>query len=263
MVNYLSIFCCVVLSFLASPAAGQDTLTVMSYNIYHGEHFYKSGESNLEEIASVINRVSPDLVSLQEVDSLTGRSADLNDGVPVNQVKKLAEQTGMYGYFGKAMDFDGGGYGEGLLANTSLNVEKVALPIPKGGEPRTLIVAEYPIDKQQYIRFGGTHLCHQYQKNRVAQIEKINSYFSNGDSPAIIAGDFNFTPEQKPYHITVKKWVDAAKLAGNIKRTIPYDNPSSRIDYFFLSEQNWKIIEMKVLRENNSDHMPLVLKVVI
>ncbi|NGP89177.1 endonuclease/exonuclease/phosphatase family protein [Fodinibius halophilus] len=263
MAKYLFILFWFIFSVNVLPATAQDTLTVMSYNIYHGEHYYETGESNLQGIADVINSVKPDLVALQEVDSLTGRSASFNGGRPVNQVEKLAELTGMHGYFGKAMNYDGGGYGEGILAAKSIGTKRVDLPIPKGGEPRTLLLARYPVNKQQFITFGGTHLCHQHHENRIAQMKRINSFFSGSETPAIIAGDFNFTPQQEPYQLALKEWFDAAKLADKIVPTIPYDNPTSRIDYIFLSGKSWEVIDMKVLRENNSDHMPIVLTLVI
>ncbi|MDZ7689934.1 MAG: endonuclease/exonuclease/phosphatase family protein [Balneolaceae bacterium] len=94
------------LGFVCTTAA-QDTLRIMTYNIYHGEDPQSMRKSNLEDIAELIRSVKPDFVALQEVDSLTGRSASLNNGNPQNQVQMLAEMTGMYGYFGKAIDFDG------------------------------------------------------------------------------------------------------------------------------------------------------------
>ncbi len=245
------------------PAFAQDTLTVMTYNIYHGEQAYQEGESNLESVAALINKIGPDLVALQEVDSLTGRSASLNDGIPINQIKELGELTGMHGYFGKAIDFDGGGYGEGLLSGKKLKSEKIMLPFPKGGEHRALLMVEYPLSEKRKVIFGGTHLCHQYEKNRIAQVKAINKHFSSLSQPAIIAGDFNFTPHEDPYQFMKKNWFDAAFMGDAVELTFPYREPSKRIDYIFLSQSDWKIIEMDVLKVSYSDHLPIVLKIVV
>ncbi len=89
----------------------QDTLTVMSYNIYHGEQAYEEGRGNLKDVAALIYEIDPDFVALQEVDEMTGRLAALNNGKPFSLVDSLAKLTDMHGYFGKAINYDGGGYG--------------------------------------------------------------------------------------------------------------------------------------------------------
>src|SRR3546814_5607102 len=71
---------CLFLLLSAALFAEKKTITVMTYNSYHGEQAYEPGKSNLQEVARVINTYKPDFVAIQEVDSLTGRSAELNDG---------------------------------------------------------------------------------------------------------------------------------------------------------------------------------------
>lgn len=262
--RYLIILVSVFLGMSVTVACGQDTLTVMSYNIYHGENPYQSGQSNLQQVAALINKVDPDLVALQEVDSLTGRSAPLNDGDPLNQVQYLADQTDMHGYFGKAMDYDGGGYGEGLLSSRKLKSMKIILPTPEGGEPRALLLVKYPLNDTDTLVFGGTHLGHQYPANRIAQMQKINDYVGSIGQPVIIAGDFNFTPSSKPYKIASQRWIDAARRSNNAEPTYSYDQPEKRIDYIFLSKKaGWDVIDMNVLKVGHSDHMPVVLTVIV
>ena len=262
--RYLLILIYGFLAVSVPAAYGQDTLTVMSYNIYHGEQAYAQGRSNLDDIAVLIKKVRPDLVALQEVDSLTGRSGKLVKGSPINQVQYLANKTGMHGYFGKAMAYDGGGYGEGLLSRKQLKKNKIMLPIPEGGEPRALLMVSYPLRDGRNLTFGGTHLCHQFEDNRVAQMQAINDYFRTLNQPAIIAGDLNFSPEDAPYPFVDDVWFDAAKKSNNIEPTFSFSDPRKRIDYIFLSKNaEWKIIEMNILKVDLSDHMPIVMKVVV
>jgi endonuclease/exonuclease/phosphatase family metal-dependent hydrolase len=56
------------LGALAAAADGR-RITVLSYNIHHGEGM--DGKIDLERIAKVITSVSPDFVALQEVDRRT------------------------------------------------------------------------------------------------------------------------------------------------------------------------------------------------
>jgi len=99
-------------------------IKVLTYNIYHGEAFYRPGTPNLQEIAKVIDDCQPDLVALQEVDRFTQRSANLGgdwcDSAGGSRSQdlcaELAKLTGLHGVFGKAMDQHGGDYGEAILS---------------------------------------------------------------------------------------------------------------------------------------------------
>lgn len=247
------------------PASAQDTLTVMSYNIYHGEQPYQEGESNLADVARIINEVQPDFVALQEVDEMTGRLASLNNGTPFSLADSLGKLTNMIGYFGKAIDYEGGGYGEGLLSKEPLESKKVMLPIPKGGEKRAVLYIETQTASGQPIIFAGTHLCHQHDENRIAQVQTINDYFSRKEAPVMIAGDFNFTPDSDPYTKMQKQWMDAAlENDGPPQPTISAENPNRRIDYLFLSNRsNWEVLDVYTIDVNYSDHLPVVARVVI
>lgn len=254
----------IIMGFLWSiNAAAQDTLTVMSYNIYHGERAYEEGQGNLDEVATLIREINPDFVALQEVDEMTGRLATLNNGRTFSLVDSLANLTGMHGYFGKAIDYDGGGYGEGVLSKKPLKSYKKMLPIPRGGEKRAALYVETQTVSGEPFIFAGTHLCHQYQENRVAQAKAINSHFS-GKKNVIIAGDFNFTPDSDPYRAIQQQWIDAAVAGGKQPdMTYSFEDPERRIDYFFLSKQsNWEVLEVKTIKRDYSDHLPLVAQIV-
>ena len=250
--------------FGCSCVFAQDTLTVMSYNIYHGEQAYEEGKGNLGDVAGLIQKVNPDFVALQEVDEKTGRLASLNDDQPFSLVDSLAVLTGMHSYFGKAIDYDGGGYGEGLLSKKPLKPYKKMLPIPKGGEKRAVLYVKTETKSGIPFIFAGTHLCHQYQANREVQARTISHYFADKQH-VMIAGDFNFRPNSKPYQIIQKQWMDAAIAAGSYPNmTYSFEDPDRRIDYLFLSNNsNWEVLEVKTIRRNYSDHLPLVAKIVI
>jgi endonuclease/exonuclease/phosphatase family metal-dependent hydrolase len=240
---------------------GQEEFKVMTYNIYHGEDPMHLGTSNLKDIAELIRQVQPDFVALQEVDSLTGRSASLNDGTPQNLVQELAKMTNMHGYFGKAIDYDGGGYGEGILSREPVNIRKVMLPIPNGGEDRALLIAETETQSGNRFIFAGTHLCHQFSVNRLAQAQKINEVFESIETPSILVGDLNFVPNSEPYQALQNHWVDMAIESGNTEPTYSFENPRRRIDYMFISNQSLQhieIVDFQVLKVDHSDHMPIV-----
>lgn len=235
-------------------------IKVMTYNIFHGELSNEPGKSNLKEIAEIINQYKPDFVALQEVDSMTFRSATFNDSIPQNLVKELAGMTGMHGFFGKAIDYSNGAYGEGILSRFPASATNSILPIPMGGELRALLRIEHTFPNGQQIIFAGTHLCHQFSENKLAQTETICNIFNDSEIPVIIGGDFNFTPESESYKLIRTYFNDAAEMKGNPQNTIPSDNPNTRIDYIFVSNKhNWKIIDVKVISSEVSDHLPVLV----
>lgn len=83
-----------------------DSVHPMSYNIKSGTGM--DGVFNLQRTADVINQISPDFVGLQEVDNCTERA-------PIDEANTLAGLTGMYAFFGKMRDYEGGGYGIAIL----------------------------------------------------------------------------------------------------------------------------------------------------
>jgi endonuclease/exonuclease/phosphatase family metal-dependent hydrolase len=243
-----------------NPSVSAQEIRVMTYNIFHGEQRYDPGKSNLTRVAEVINKYKPDFVALQEVDSMTVRSAAFNNGIPQDLVKELAGLTGMYGFFGKAIDYSNGSYGEGILSRFPVKSSKYSLPIPKGGEGRTLLMINHTFPDGREIIFAGTHLCHQFDENRLAQAKAIREILETIKIPVIMGGDFNFRPESEPYNIITGNFKDAAILKGDPQFTISYENPRARIDFIFLSEKhNWIVKDVEVIRNSASDHMPVLV----
>ncbi|QCX54235.1 endonuclease/exonuclease/phosphatase family protein [Elizabethkingia sp. JS20170427COW] len=247
-------------SLLSSFAYGQE-VKILTYNIYHGEQHYNPGNSNLEEIAKVINTYQPDFVAMQEVDSMTVRTAGFNQGVRKDLMKELAKLTGMKAYFGKAMDYNQGGYGEGILTRFPEKPTTHALPIPKGGEPRALMTLEHTFPNGKKIILAGTHLCHEYEENRTAQIQETLQILEKEKLPAVVMGDFNFNPRDIPFQIVTKKMKDVAVIYGKPQPTWPYDNPKERLDHIFIDKKHpWKVKKVEVIKTSNaSDHLPVLV----
>jgi len=251
------IFCFFFLA-VSLNVLSQVRIKVLSYNIYHGEMAYEPGKPNLDSIASLINKIQPDFVACQEVDSATGRSARLY-GKKTDLMKELAAKTGMHGYFGKSMDYDSGGYGGGLLSKNALDVKVALLPSPAGGEPRSLIYANTRLINGQNIIIGGTHLCHEFNENRAAQVESINNLYRSLLVPSIVCGDFNFESSDSLYQAMLQYWRDAASVRTIPPNTFSSKEPQKRIDYAFVTKRgNWRIINAEVFPVKYSDHMPVL-----
>ena len=248
----------VSLLLFGTGLSAQTKLKILTYNIFHGEQAYEKGMPSIDDIAALINKIKPDLAAFQEVDSATGRIAGIYK-MPLDFIHVLAEKTGMYGFFGKAMDYDGGGYGEGLLSRKPATATVKILPTPRGGESRALIYITYNAGKKKIV-FAGTHLCHQYNENRVAQVKEINATFASERNPVVLCGDLNFSPGKEPYNILQTEWEDAAVLKGDPQNTFSASNPRVRIDYAWLKKgAKWKVTDVEVLPVKISDHKPVLV----
>ncbi len=257
---YIFVLICFAYVFLPAHGLHAQEVKVLTYNIYHGERPDGSGKSNLEEVAALIKAHDPDLVALQEVDSMTYRSAQFNDGAREDLVQELARLTGMHGYFGKAMDYSSGGYGEGLLSRVGGQPEVSILETPAGGEPRALIAITHTFSNGKKMVFAGTHLCHEFEENKLAQAKQVARILGEKGLPAIVAGDFNFTPDSDAYEAIAQKMDDAAALFGNPQRTYSSTDPRIRLDYVFISRSSkWKVKAVEVIPSEASDHLPVLV----
>lgn len=226
---------------------------VLSFNIYHGETVAAKKKFDLDLLAKVINDVQPDLVALQEVDDKTNRARKFD------LVTELGLRTKMSPLFGKAMDYDGGGYGEGILSKFSfLATRNHALPARSGKEPRAATEVQVVLKSGDTIRFVGTHLDHTKDNtDRINQVKELNKLFANSDLPTIMAGDLNATPDSETMQLLFQQW---SPTIDHENYSYPADNPTSKIDYILFRPANrWRVIESKVIDEKiASDHRPIL-----
>ena len=157
-------------------AQAEDVLRLMTYNVRNANGM--DGICNYQRVANVINNARPDIVAIQELDSMTARSNR------TDVLKELAERTQLHPCFAPAIDYDGGKYGIGILSKeTPLRVQTFALPGRE--EARTLLVAEFP----EYV-FACTHLS-LTEEDRMKSLEILKSVAANTRKPFFLAGDFN------------------------------------------------------------------------
>lgn len=238
-----------------TPVAGP-IIKVMSYNIHIGNPPSKpASHKDLEALAQVINVQKPDLVALSEVDKFTRRS-----GTTVDQAKELGRLTGMFYYFTKAMDFDGGEYGDAVLSKFPIiKSERFLLPVTGSGfEPRSLALITVEKEGKQFY-FGSTHLDHTGDDaNRNLQANKMVEIVKSLTKPVILAGDWNARPESEA--ITIIKTAMTPTCATNCPYTFPADKPNRTIDYImYTPASKFKLKDLRVVNETYaSDHLPLI-----
>src|SRR5690554_689659 len=235
-----------------NPASGEK-INILSYNIHHANPPSRPDHIDLAAIAKVILDSEADIVGLQEVDVYTERS-----GSDLHQAKDLAELTGMYFYFSKAIPYQGGAYGTAILSKYPLSdTLTYHLPAEEGTEPRTLSVATVELGNGQEIKFANTHLDYTSASNALSQAKTITDIFAEEQLPIILTGDFNATPDSETIN----------HLDGHFTRTcrqvcaptIPVNNPTRAIDFImFKSQSSFVVSDHRVINETYaSDHLPV------
>ncbi|MBC6368835.1 endonuclease/exonuclease/phosphatase family protein [Algoriphagus sp. AK58] len=249
-------FFLLLFSILVTGSTIAQEIKILTYNIFHGEMPEKPGTPNFEKVSDLFVLMQPEVVALQEVDSLTGRYLTLYPD-SLDLINKFIRETGYRGYFGKAMNYDGGGYGEGLLVKKGSKYHTIQLPNPAGGESRAMAWVKAELKTLEEFYFGGTHLCHEFSENRIAQLDSILSYAETLDKPVIWAGDLNFTPDSEEYKRIPSHWKEAGAVAGNTQNTYGTAENGLRIDYIWYDSRKFELVEYKVIEVPYSDHYPV------
>lgn len=214
---------------------------IMSYNVRNGVDY--DNQRDIARTANVILREQPDVVIIQEVDSVTGRSGGryvLGD---------LAAATGMNAVFAPAIDYDGGKYGIGILCREQpLSVKRVALPGRE--EARALLIAEFPA----YVA-ACTHLS-LTPADAEASVDIIKAEARHAGKPLILCGDLNSYPDSP----VISKLKEEFTRICDDKPTFPAPEPKEKIDFMFVSKNSgakgrgYRVVEAPV----ESDHSPIV-----
>ena len=188
-------------------------LRILSFNIRNTMGM--DGQRDLARTASVIRRQRPDVVAVQEVDSVTGRS----DGRYV--LGDLAAEVLMYPTYAAAIDFDGGKYGIGILSREKpLRHYKVALPGRE--ERRALLIVEF----RDYL-MACTHLS-LTPADQLASLPIIRAEAAKAQKPFFIAGDWNAEPDSE----TLAGIQEDFQLLSDTKGgSYPADESAECIDY--------------------------------
>ena len=242
--KHLYLFLC--LFAMALSAHSQNDLKLMSYNIRNAKGM--DNVRNVQRIVNVINNEAPDVVAVQELDSMTTRS---------NQtfvLAEVAERTQMHASYAPAIDFQGGKYGIGILSKDKpLDIQ--TYPLPGREEKRMLMVAEF----KDYF-FACTHLS-LTEEDRLTSLKIIKNSVKSNQKPFFLAGDLNDTPNSKFIQALQE---DFLILTNTKKPTYPAPEPKETIDYIAAwkgNTDNFANLSAQVVEEPlASDHRPLTVQ---
>lgn len=240
-----------LLPMLCSLPSQAQILKVMSYNIHHGAD--AAERMTLREIGAFIKKSGADLVGLQEVDSLCGRSGN------VDQMKVLAEITGMHYAFYRHFAYDGGAYGLGILSKYPIKEQSnQRITSMKNGRKESLAFLAVQLDVgRRELAFATVHMALD-QATRLIQAEEVMHHLA-GSEPVILTGDFNALPDTEEIQLISER---LTFMDRGLAHTFSAAEPVKKIDYIFVTPSLlkkksstfvWKEIQY-------SDHLPLEAK---
>lgn len=230
--------------FIAVSAAyAQDYVKIMTYNVRNSKGM--DNVMDCRRVAAVIRSQGPDVVAVQELDSMTNRSG----GKYV--LGQIADYVGMHAAYFPAIEFDGGKYGIGILSKEKPLAVK-GYPLPGKEEKRALLVAEF----EDYV-FACTHLS-LTEADRLASLETVGKIAEGCSKPFYLAGDLNDVPGS---HFLTALQENFRILNNPQAQTFPAPLPDRTLDYIAV----WKatvpkldVVSSEVVEEPlASDHRPV------
>ncbi len=249
--NVLNAFLAVAIFCFSWSDAWSQQLRVMSYNIHHGADRHE--KNTLDSIGYFIKSENPDIVGLQEVDSLCDRSGK------VDQMKRLAEITGMHHAFVRHFPYQGGAYGLGILSKYPiLKTESKKLKLLKegpNGNSVSMLFATVKLRGRKKIMFVTAHYSASDKATRQSQVKETLRYLSGNPLPVLFTGDLNATPDTDEIQVLLQH---LQSVDTSLTPTFPDTLPAKKIDYILVSPRKLRRVKnVSAPGVHHSDHLPL------
>lgn len=261
-----------------------DELIVMTYNVHgflRGQTQHSGYTRTLDSISAYTRRIDPDLICLQEYETMT--PADVQHIDSLFQAWPYRSYNFIYG------GTDDIGYGTAILSKLPLrNAQRIIFDDSSNSLLRADILLQgdtlrlfnnhlqsTQIDEmsqerveqlnvsgdhgtQQFVRSLGSRLRDNYRR-RAQQVDTVSQMIAASHQPTIVVGDFNDTPVSYTYK----------KMRGNLQDTFrnagagyayTYNRLFSmlRIDYIFHSP-SFETLSYRSDELPWSDHNPVVV----
>ncbi|MCP4602741.1 MAG: hypothetical protein GY847_19870 [Proteobacteria bacterium] len=240
----------------------EESFRVMTLNFAHGRAsgFHQalcSKEtllSNLDRIARLIDRESPDIVAVQEVDAPSFWSGDFN------HLEYVARTTGLK-YFVQSEHVSGMGlhYGTGLM---SIHPLSQALAYTFSPSPPTFskgfTLSSIVFSKGRVLDVVSLHTDFSRESVRIKQIEEMVDVLTNRNSPLIIMGDFNsqWIAEEDTVRRCARK-LNLHTFKPEDKEMVTFETLDARLDYILISD-DLEFTNHVILPDAVSDHKAVI-----
>lgn len=237
-----------------SPAAGNKTVRVMTYNLHNG--FNTDGRSSMEELAQVIEDSGADVVAFQEI------SRGWLIWAPTDMLTWLSQRLDMPYRFNPTA---GAQWGNAILSRYPIDSYEVRSLPPEGLLlERGYFVAEINLGGGTFS-FIGTHFSHRESQDTERDIQASEISSNWADNPAtIFVGDLNAVPESNAYRILQDAGlIDISSILGDPPTYTYYSaDLDHQIDYIWGTD-DLTFSDFEIIQSTASDHLSLVVTVVI
>lgn len=243
-------------------------LKIATYNI--GKNDASGNVTDFTALNQAVKNINADIITVVEIDNKTARSQK------IDQLKEIADANHLHYAFGKALDFDGGEYGLGILSRYPIQHTQV-INLPSGkAEQRATLLAQIAVPGfDSPVVVMAAHL--DWQKDPTVRLMQARHLLdvSIGDAPSdfkdiassikILAGDFNSTRDEQPLR-EIRYFFNAVEKQGTDYRTWPAVNPAIDLDHIFTFRgQKWKVKNLEIPHDSArftwsaaSDHLPVI-----
>jgi endonuclease/exonuclease/phosphatase family metal-dependent hydrolase len=237
--------CSLHLAAQSEPSRAENSLRIMSYNVRNCTGM--DDITDIDRIAEVINRFSPDVVALQELDSMTVRHN-------TDMAGELASRTFMYTTYAPAINIGTGGYGVAILSKEKpIGVKRI--PLPGTEERRMLLICEF----EKYVM-----LCTHFsltENDRLASAQIILDAVAEIDKPLFLGGDMNDDDASEMQAILTERF---SVLNDPGQATFGSGDDAECIDYIYALDNGaqYSVTARSVIPEEiASDHRPVLVDV--
>lgn len=240
-----------------SQLMAQSGLKVMSLNAKTGEIATK------DMFVRTIRAERPDIIAFQEIDYFTDREGNFRKK---DMIMELAEELGMFPYFGKAINYRNGEYGNAILSRYPLiECGNVILPAPSGSkEQRVCTWGMVQLPSGEKLIMGSVHLDNSTTAIRIQQINALKEFASSKQNiPLMVCGDFNVGADGEEI-VTGMATFDRHCTDAPTWKSLS-SSSTAKLDYIFsfpkgaVSGSDYRIVSEATL----SDHWPIVVKITL
>ncbi len=228
------------------------SIRVMTMNIKEGGII---ADFNTDAFCECIRIYNPDFVVFQEMDNFTTRNGN------IDMLSEMAVKLGMFPYFGRAITFASGDFGNAILSKYPFHKARTITSRPSDAtESRACSWIDLTLPGNRQVRIAVTHLDVTSDQNRISNLATFNNGLLEDTSiPMLLMGDFNATPGSETMAYAFLKWQD---IGSGTAFTIPVTDPTRRIDYVLGYPKNWSKTSYQVVSYPGlSDHCFIVADV--
>ncbi len=237
-------------------------LTVMTLNAAHGRadghHQALLGKQriaeNLDEIASAVRDLSPDVVALQEADGPSIWSGRFD------HVAHLAEGGDYeHSYRGEHVSGLKLSYGTALLSHYPLeNRASITFPPSPPTFTKGFVVGEVSVPGSVPITVAAVHFDFARESVREEQVARLIEELAERPRPMIVMGDFNCDWDDEETLPTLAEQLGLRAFEPD-STTTTFPKLGKRLDWIFVSDEI-EFIDYEVGDEGLSDHRPVIAR---